>query len=366
MGARWSTPYHQRFEPVKKLTLIRISETELHCLTLDNQLQRFMVVNTVTGATAGTARQIFRLTCAESGLVAHIERHFPDSDHAPEVLAHYPHDDQRDLITHTDARDNTRTYQYLLTFYSNRNGLGCYLDWDWPGKEKGAPAKAQEARCIHNWLDDGSEDTRFEYNRGLWYTKVIDAEGLITYYRYNYDNRIKSRTHPYQPSLGSEHWRWDEHGNLIAHFDGEGRATAMEYDVQGRLTKVTDPMSRTTVYAYDDQGRLTQVTDPLGRTEPTRYDEHNRVVEEIDFAGRATQITYDELGLPIVIRYPDDTTEQFAYDGEGDLIRYTNPKGEVNRYAYDGKGLPVERIDAAGFRLAYHYNRLRRLNCPTN
>ncbi|MCA0973661.1 hypothetical protein LCL99_04200 [Halomonas denitrificans] len=89
------------------------------------------------------------------------------------------------------------------------------LEWDWPGKADGALPSAHDARCIRNRLEDGSEDTRFEYHRGLWYTKVTDADGIITYYRYNYHNQIESITHPFDPELGSEHWRWDEHGRLI-------------------------------------------------------------------------------------------------------------------------------------------------------
>ena len=72
------------------------------------------------------------------------------------------------------------------------------------------------------------------------------------------------------------------------------------------------------------------------------------------------------MGLPTVVRYPDGTTEQFEYDSEGNLPRYVNPTGEETRYAYDGKGLPIERIDAAGFRLAYQNDALRRLSRLTN
>lgn len=227
----------------------------------------------MTRVTDGAAMDV-RLTYNAEGLVERIERHFPDVEHAPEILSHYVYDAQRDLVAQTDARNQTRTYRYeqhLLTFYSNRNGLGCHLEWEWPDQVQGAPADAREARCIHNWLDDGSEDTRFEYNRGMWYTKVTDAEGVVTYYRYNERNRIESCTTPYQPHLGSEQWRWDENGNLLVHIDGEGRAFNFEYDDKGRLIRFSDPMSRTTLYAYDEQGRQIKTTDPIGRTRQLEY-----------------------------------------------------------------------------------------------
>ncbi|WP_027706321.1 DUF6531 domain-containing protein, partial [Zymobacter palmae] len=492
LGARWSTPYHLRFEqsdeqlffiddenrcvplaslavgesryePAEHITLSRPSEHEIVLETLYNDRQRYVRMGSantagrhvfrlvevreqdgnalhfeydtaqrlMTRITDGAAMDV-RLTYNAEGLVERIERHFPDAEHAPEVLSHYVYDTQRDLVAQTDARDRTRTYRYeqhLLTFYANRNGLGCHLEWEWPGQAGGEPANAREARCIHNWLDDGSEDTRFEYNRSMWYTKVTDAQGLETFYRYNYFNRIESRTTPYQPHLGSEHWRWDEYGNLLAHIDGEGRTFAFEYDAKGRLIRFSDPMSRTMAFEYDEKGHQVKTIDPMGRTREMQYDSQNRVAADTDFAGRTTQFRYndqslpikvidpanneygyqwneqgqlvastdcsgqkttytydhrgqlieqtdalkqkiyfqrDRMGLPTVVRYPDGTTEQFEYDGEGNLTRYVNPTGEETRYAYDGKGLPVERIDAAGFRLAYQYDTLRRLSRLTN
>ncbi|SHM56682.1 DUF6531 domain-containing protein, partial [Halomonas cupida] len=490
LGARWSTPYHLRFEehdgqltyidglnralPVESLAIgesrflpreqftlehpdvdtyvlrfldegvehyQRIAESgsgqRVHFRLVERRERdgRALILNYREGCLASitdNAALDLRFHYSDAGLLERIVRHYPGSDQAQEVLARYTHDAQRDLVTSEDARGYERHYQYqhhLVTRYSHRNELAVELEWDWPGKAEGALPSAHETRCIRNRLEDGSEDTRFEYHRGLWYTRVTDAADVVTIYRYNYHNLIESITHPYHPELGSEHWRWDEHGRLIRHMDGEGRTTRYRYDAEGRMTAVTDPQGLTTQIEYDDQGLPARVTNPDGRVRETRFDKRGLPVEEIAPSGRKTTYKHNERGLltamtdaagntyryewndqgllvsasdcsqktteyhydhrghlceminaaghptryrldagglPLSIQHADGATETFTHDGEGSLTEYVDPAGQRTRYRYNGKGQPIERRDPLGQTFSYQYDRLLRLSALVN
>ncbi|WP_417329937.1 DUF6531 domain-containing protein [Halomonas cupida] len=366
------------------------------------------------------------------GLLERVVRQYPQSELEPEVLALYSYDSERNLVSHRDSRDYHREYRYqhhLLTHYVNRNGVGAELTWDWPGKNEGTLPDAREARCIRTRLEDGSEDTRFEYHRGLWYTRVTDADGVVTIYRYNWDNYIESLTRPYHPDLGSEYWQWDRLGRLHQHIDGEGRTTQYRYDAEGRISAVTDPQGLTTQIEYDDQGLPARVTNPDGRVRETRFDKRGLPVEEIAPSGRKTTYKHNERGLltamtdaagntyryewndqgllvsasdcsqktteyhydhrghlceminaaghptryrldagglPLSIQHADGATETFTHDGEGSLTEYVDPAGQRTRYRYNGKGQPIERRDPLGQTFSYQYDRLLRLSALVN
>ncbi|MEL0618011.1 RHS repeat-associated core domain-containing protein [Cobetia marina] len=495
LGARWNSPYHMRFEqratglvfvdglnralalePIaigeqrflarESMTLAH-PEADSYTLTyLDGSVERYQRVGDPTDAGATHYRLVeqrerdgraltlsyqqgrlasladgaeleLHFLYSNAGLLERIVRHYPSLEdgaprHEPEVLARYAHDDQGNLVSHRNARDDQREYHYthhLLTRYTNLNGVGVNLTWGWPGKAEGALPVAREARCVRNALDDGSEDTRFEYHRELWYTKVTDAQGVVSIYRYNFDNYIESITRPHHPELGSEYWQWNAEMRLVAHTDGEGRMTRYRYDAQGRMTAVTDPLGLTTLVEYNSQGLPTKVTDPEGRVRMTRFDPRGLPVEEIaptgrkttfkhnaqglleamtdaagntyryewnpqglllsasdcsnktthyhydhrghisevvDAADQRTRYQLDIAGLPASIRHADGATETFTHDGEGNLIRHVDPAGHQTRYRYNAKHQPIERRDPLGQTLSYHYDPLLRLKQLVN
>ncbi|WP_348816120.1 polymorphic toxin type 17 domain-containing protein [Halomonas sp. H10-59] len=505
LGARWSSPFHTRFEALgEQLTFIDSLNRALPIAPLEVGGSRFLPRESVTlehpdsehyrlhyldgsqelyrriGKSGRGERVHFRLVeqrerdgralhlsyrqgrldrltdgaalllrfhYSSAGLLTKVVRHYPGADvgkdgtkpndkaaeaHEPEVLVRYLHSADGDLIESRDMRGYTREYQYqhhLVTRYTHRSGLAVELEWDWPGKAQGALPAAHDARCVRNRLEDGSEDTRFEYHRGLWYTRVTDADGVVTFYRYNYHNQIESITHPFHPALGSEHWRWDEHGRLIRHIDGEGRTTHYRYDDQGRLIETVDPQGLSTRIDYDDKGLPVRVTEPDGRERSLRFDERGLPLQEIAPSGRVTTFRHDARGLPtamtdaagntyqyrwndqgrltsasdcsrkttqfrydhrgwlierrdaaghrthytrdatgllLSVEHPDGAIEHFSHDGEGRLTQYLDPTGQRTRYRYNGKGQPIERRDPMGQRFAYHYDRLLRLSALTN
>jgi RHS repeat-associated protein len=289
---------------------------------------------------------------------------------------------------------------------------------------EGVPAPA-DAKCCRTWLGDGGrdirEDTRFEYAREHWHTKVTDADGNVTIHRYDYHNRIVLVEHP---DGSSESFEWDDNHNLTGirsapghmqrfEYDAQGRVTATTdalgnttrteydahglpvkvsaangdvtrtaYDESGRPVSVTDASGRTTAYRWSRNGRLLSLTDPKGGSHGFRYDNGGRLIEATDCSGYSTQYVYDERGYlsrridaegqptlyrcdargqVVKVTHPDGTGEQFTWDGEGNLKRHCDGAGQVTEYSHNARGQLVYRKDAAGRSLSYRYDRLWRL-----
>jgi RHS repeat-associated protein len=371
-----------------------------------------------------------RLAYAE-GRVASITR-VNATGEAIDVLARYDYNREGDLIAHTDVLGHRRSFDYtqhLLTRYTDFNGYATHLEWDWPGRRDGLPAPA-DARVVREWRGSGNDnpreidiqqDTRFEYHREHWYTKVTDADGNSTIHRYDYHNQIVLVEHP---TGIADTYLWDERGNLsrvknaagqtqqfdyddagrlIATTDAMGNVTRTEYDVDGlpvkvtnaagdvtitdydalgRPASVTDPAGRVTHYSWSSSGQLLALTDPKGGTRRFSYDGIGRLTEATDCSGHATRYTYDERGHLLrrtdaeghatsfvhdargqltQITRADGTQERFVHDGEGNLLTYTDGAGQLTRYQYNGNQQLTWRTDAAGRWLTYHYDRQWRL-----
>jgi YD repeat-containing protein len=152
-------------------------------------------------------------------------------------LAAYDYDDNGDLIRAQDENDAAWQYQYdrhLVTRYTDRTGRGMNLAYD-TSTDSGAPVKA-----IREWADDGSYDTRLEWDKNIRLTFVTDALGQETRQYYDIAGYTYRVVHPDQleewffrdeaknvvrhihTDGSSEHYRYDAHGNLLTHTRADG------------------------------------------------------------------------------------------------------------------------------------------------
>jgi RHS repeat-associated protein len=374
------------------------------------------------------AENTIRLDYA-GGRIASIQR-VNSGSRQTETLASYTYSAEGDLIEHQDVLGHRRQFayeQHLLVRYTDFNGHAANLEWDWLGKRSGIPAPA-DAKCVRTWIGNDErevrDETRFEYHREHWYTKVTDAAGNATFHRYDAHNRIVLVEH----SDGtSERFDWDENNNLtgirdalgqmqrfgydasgrvVAVTDALGNTTRTEYDAQGlpvmvtaangdvtqtaydplgRPVSVTDAAGRTTRYSWSSAGRVLSLTDPKGGEKRFRYDSAGRLTEAVDCSGYATFYGYDERGhlaqrtdaernvttyrhdargQLVQVTRPDGITEQFTWDGEGNLKSYRDGAGQLTEYSFNMRRQPITRQDAAGRRIGYSYDsqwRLERL-----
>jgi RHS repeat-associated protein len=260
----------------------------------------------------------------------------------------YHEDGSADLIAAQDENGQTWTYQYrhhLITRYTDRTGRGMNLEWDGEGFD---------ARAYHEWADDGSFDTRLEWDRNIRLTYVIDAEKGERWHFYDilgYTYRIvhpdkneewflrdarKNVTRHLHPDGTSDDYDWDGRDNLVSHTRADGGTTYFEYDDKDNLTGIQDPEGGIWKRDYDGKGNLTEETDPLGNKTEYQYNKFNLPIEITDAKGGKKQITYTESGQ--IQSYTDcsSKTTQWKYDERCRLKSESNAAGETTQYRYAG------------------------------
>ena len=267
-------------------------------------------------------------------------------------LAAYDYDEHGDLVRAQDENAAAWHYQYdrhLVTRYTDRTGRCMNLAYD-TSIDSGL-----HARAIREWLDDGSDDTRLEWDKNIRLTYVTNALGQETRYYYDiagYTYRIvypdggeewlfrdaaKNIVHHIHPNGSSEHHRYDEYGNLLTHTRADGSQVHFEYDSQHRVTGIRDAEGGTWRRDYDAQGHL---------------------VEELDPLGNKTQYAYDKAGRPVEVIDAKGGVKKLAYTPDGQLASYTDCSGHRSQWEYDERRRLVKSVDAAGNETRYRYTPL--------
>ncbi|EON19882.1 RHS family protein [Cupriavidus sp. GA3-3] len=480
-GARWITPYTTRFDvirkegqealryhaadgrshdyplpavgkfhhdPIDNVTLVRVSENGLTLArgfesqeTYRRHGQRFRLTGITLRSGAGVAlhydHRIDGDTVLSDVIAYQGETVFAHVGVRPDAkgriaelwqiadsklvrqLSRYTYDDAGDLTMAQDenAAHWEYTYQHhLVTRYTDRTGRGMNLQWQGDGPD---------ARAVREWADDGSFDTRLEWDENIRLTYVTDAHGNETWHyydilgytyriqhpdglsewffrdhaknvvkhvhtdgavdRYAYDERGNLVEH-IRPDDSVVHYAWDDKDQLIKIRDAEGGLWLRDYDIKGNLTEEIDPLGHKTAYAYNKSGlpveitdakggkkqlaftatgQLASYTDCSGKTSAWKYGERGELVRFTDAAGNATQYHY-EAGQLASVTHPDQRVERFERDAEGRLLVHTDALHRRTAWRYNEVGLIAERTDAAGQTLGYRWDRLGRLATLTN
>ncbi|WP_371856114.1 DUF6531 domain-containing protein [Pseudomonas sp. R29(2017)] len=334
-------------------------------------------------------------------------------------LCAYQYDTHGDLIQAQDENGAVWSYQYqhhLITRYTDRTGRGMNLEW------QGVNA---DAKAVREWADDGSFDTRLEWDEYIRLTYVTDAHGNETWHYYD----ILGYTYRIQHADGLSEWlfrdeaknvvrhvhadgttdrySYDERGNRLEHIradntvvhfayddqdqvikvmDAEGGLWLSAYDEAGNLVEAVDPLGNKTEYAYNKVGQPTMIKDANGNEKALDYNDAGQLVEYVDCSGKTSAWEYDELGQMtcftdaagnatayeykagqlVLTRHPDKTEERFERDAEGRLLAYVDGMDRCTTWTYSAAGFIAERVDAAEQTLRYRWDRLGRLQALEN
>jgi RHS repeat-associated protein len=267
-------------------------------------------------------------------------------------LAAYDYDDHGDLIRAQDENAAAWQYQYdrhLVTRYTDRTGRGMNLAYD-TSIDSGLHAKA-----IREWADDGSYDTRLEWDKNIRLTYVTDALGHET--RYYYD--IAGYTYRVVYPDGLEEWFFrDDAKNVVRHIHTDGSSEQYRYDEHANLLTHTRADGSQVHFEYDGQHRVTGIRDGEGGTWKRDYNAQGHLVEETDPRGNKTQYAYDKAGRPVEVTDAKGGATKLAYTPDGQLAGYTDCSGNSSQWEYDERKRLVKRIDAAGNVTRYRYTPL--------
>ncbi len=248
------------------------------------------------------------------------------------VVARYTYDEQRDLVANHDALDLGERYRYrnhVLVQRTLRTGFNYYFEWD---------RYDTNARCLHNWGDDGNYDVRFAWFPEQQRSEITDSRGFTTRYHYNEFGQIIAEV---DPSGRETTFARNRRGEVTQMTRANGAVEAYAYDGFGRMISHTQCNGGETRYGYNERGDQTHVTDVQGRLWRRLYNEQRQVVETIDPNGSRSYVHYNEQGLPKQIQQADGAIIQLSWNQRGELVEERYPDGRTVSYAYDAFGRVV-------------------------
>ncbi|MCA3775156.1 MAG: type VI secretion system tip protein VgrG, partial [Cutibacterium sp.] len=195
---------------------------------------------TSTGGLHRVRNNVYTVECRHDDQERITEVHLldPHGD-LKQKLAAYQYDEHGDLVRAIDQGGQIWRYRYanhLLAGYETPSGATFVSEWD---------SDTPSARCLRTYAytlgKDGERtttlDTRFEYSPATRTTRVTDATGNSTTYRYNGLWAVDHITHP---DGSVEVTEFDETGNVSGRIDALGRKTQVVSDRQGNPVAIRD------------------------------------------------------------------------------------------------------------------------------
>lgn len=297
----------------------------------------------------------------------------------------YTYDADRNLLSETDALDNTTSYTYdgngnrtSVTDPMNRTTTYTYNGFG----------------QVTSVTDPEGRITSYVYDPAGNLTSVTDATGAITQYGHDGFGNV---TAIIRPGGMSTTLSYDAYGNVLSSTDPVGVTTSFTYDLVGNRLTRTDANDATTTYAYDNVNRLLQITDPEGRVTSFTYDANGNRRTVTDANGNTTTIDYNERKKPIRMTDPlgkvttyeytfggcsscgtnggellasvtdsNGHTTSYEYDLLGRRTRVVDPLGHATSFTYDAVGNLFSKTDANGRVTVFAYDPLRRITAQTD
>lgn len=309
----------------------------------------------------------------------------------------------------TDARGNSRTYQFTtilgvskLTAQSQPAGSGC--------EASSANLTYDANGNVASRTDFAGHMTRYNYdlsrNLEISRTEGLNADGSPT----PATRTTTTVWHPqwHLPTLVQEYagesasgsplkitsHSYDSHGNSILTTEtdpnlGTSRATStsitysaavpgliLQKVVNGPRTDVSDittydyyphdascaassaapipdPVTGIAPPNYGCRGQLRQIINALGHiTRYDRYNHHGQVEQITDANGTVSTSRYD-LRQRLIQHTVDGQSSHYSYDPAGQLLRHTRPDGSYSEYSYDAAHRLIAISDNLGNRVEY-------------
>ncbi len=313
-------------------------------------------------------------------------------------VVRYAYSAAGDLISVTDRKNNTATYQYDP---ARPHYLSAVID---PLGNSGIRGEYDSQNRLVSLTDPSGNrlniTTQLDNNSQL----VVDDLGNATLYVYDNQGNTSAVTNALGNTTLSN---YDARNNLLAEVDALGRETRYTYDVFGNVLTITNADGGVTRYSYvnSNRGLVGAVTDPLGNTTTYTYDTASNLLSSVDSTGARTISTYDARGnrtrfdnpvsgtvtttynanghvasetnalgqqrsfvtnlrgqvtsrtwTQTIAGTPTTLTESFEYDANGNLIRQTDALGNVTQFTYDANDRKTSSTDALGRTTRFNYN----------
>jgi len=303
------------------------------------------------------------------------------------------YDSYGNLKTLTDARGNTTSYGYSLTYHS------AYLTSANQTLAPGGTLISQ--RYSYNfttgtmiWAQQPNGYNTHNYNTTYTYdilgrpTKVTYPTGDFLAYTYNdagnyvnITNENSLKTKQIYDGLGrlastqrfvngvvystsGSNYNWMN--EVTSSTDPLGSRYSYTYDALGRMNMTIEPNSNHTQAFYNGIASWVRYADEYQNSRCSIYDRLGRLVSVIEEAdtncqtGIVTNYYYDEAGDLIEVRNANQAATFYTYDSLSRLIQTTKADGTTDSYIYDSNGNVVRKVDQNTVKTLLSYDSLNR------
>jgi len=324
--------------------------------TRSGQMQAYAYASgsmTIGRQTAGSGLSLVNTTTYVSTVIQQADPGIPTT--------HQTTDRWGDVLSVTDAANNTTNYQY--------NQLGQLIETLQPQMQ------VVDTSGGHVTTSTERPVTENDYDLLGRLIATRDGNGHLNSVSYNAAGEVISETHA---DGGGRGYVYDAFGNKVEivdelgfrtrnTYDGDDRLievereltlgalasgdsaaiveNSYEYNSAGQRTRETNGEGESIYYDYDLQGNLTQLQTQRGFSTYSSYDRQGKKVEETNAIGDSQTWDYDYFGRLTAHTDLGGVTYRFAYDEAGDLTRQTSSAGQNLAYEYDAAGHLTRIID---------------------
>jgi RHS repeat-associated protein len=270
----------------------------------------------------------------------------------------YTYDSENNLKTITDARGKVNGYSYdnrgRVTQATNPLGLSDTYVYDAGGNLTSKTDR--NSHTINYSYDEAnrltaksypdSTSVNYTYDIASRLTQVVDPTGTYSFTHDNLGRQLTASTvYSFLPSRTlTITSAYDVAGNRTSMADAEGSVTHYSYDDDNRVSLISDPFTLTHTFTYDALSRRNTLTRS-NRTTTWDYDSLSRITSIREqnsitsyaantyaYDAASNRISYTNFGSPW----------SYVYDADSQLTRATQSFGvygtSTSTYAYDAAG----------------------------
>ncbi|GIM57492.1 type IV secretion protein Rhs [Capnocytophaga canimorsus] len=353
--------YPVKDSPQGQHLLQKVSDKNGHCITFEYTSKG------VLKRIVDSALRVLEVESDNHGRITAIFAPDPNDAHKTFAIARYQYNEQGDMISHTDALNQSMYFEYenhLMVKEVWRNGTV----WTFRYAGSQEQTKCVEVRGSGNLLhytfdytdphctivtDSLGYRKEFHHYQGR-VIKYIDPEKGEWLSHYNQYSELESESDPLGNTTA---YMYDKWGNLAQVIEADGSFTQMGYYHPYHpylITEATDPRGGQWQWTYDAKGNLIERTNPLGAT--TRLQYENGLLHALtDAVGATTELTYNHQKQLIKIQAPNEAVTLYQYDHLGQCNAVTNPNGLRQTREYDllGRATTIRDFDDNTIDLQY-------------
>lgn len=210
----------------------------------------------------------------------------------------------------------------------------------WNGAKRVETGMQSDSRISVVDSPDSGKNTTYTNTGGL-VTEVVDGTNNSTFYSYNLDGKVTTR------SGGGliNNWQYDTSGQLVDFYDETG-STSYKYNGLGQTTSQTqiiDGISYLTTWQYNSVGQLLSMTYPGGNRVNYSYDSYGQLIAISATTNKGTvsilsDLSYLAFGSAKSFTFGNGLAYSTTYNTNGQLTTLATTGIQNYTYTYDLNG----------------------------